>query len=162
MRAGQYAVVDGEEFQARFHEKADHIDVTVWPGQRAPTGFTGRPMFHGTVMGQLPRARASRLFGVETWAPLHGRFPVLVLLVNPHDTAAIDLPLVGFTPVGEPIRDDVSRPVIPREVSGRPGELWYSGSAKLGDLSKVHETVRDTPVRVACDLEHRLCPSTQP
>ncbi|WP_413452995.1 hypothetical protein AA0Y32_03625 [Georgenia phoenicis] len=146
MKAGLYAVIDGEEYSAFFQDGVDRIRITVWPGQRHPAGFTGEPMFYGTVEGTLPRSRASRLYEIETWALLYGRFPVQVDRINPDGVAAVAMPIYESTPVGEPVRDEQYAKVIPPGLSGHPADTWFFGGAPVEELSNTHQTVHEFEV----------------
>ncbi|WP_413452997.1 hypothetical protein AA0Y32_03635 [Georgenia phoenicis] len=143
MRAGQYAVVDGVEYRAKYLAGKDDIVLMIASGQEPPAGVVPERYFDGTLQATVPRSRASRLFEVETWALLHGRFPVQVHVVNPDGTVALEAPRVGFTPVGRPVRDEQNNVVVPPGLSGRPGELSFWGGVRPDELSDVQEMVRE-------------------
>lgn len=146
MRAGKYAVVDGVEYEAKFRDDGGSIVIVIAPGQQPPADVVPERYYDGTLQARVERARASRLFEVETWALLHGRFPVRVHHVDPDGGAAVALPLVGFTPLGRPVKDEQNRQVIPPGFSGHAADTWRLGGADPGELSNVHETVRELPV----------------
>ncbi|WP_413452996.1 hypothetical protein AA0Y32_03630 [Georgenia phoenicis] len=145
MRTSQYAVVDGVEYRAIFRSDIDFILVTVDPGLTAPSGSDQRQREDGTVVARLPRARATRLLEVETWALLHGRFPVQVDRLDPDGRAAVALPVDRTTPVGKPVRERNAK-VLPPGFAGHGADSWFFGGAQLEELSEVHQTVHEVEV----------------
>lgn len=146
MKAGKYAVVEGREYQAGFAPNVTALSLIVPGSAPQPPGFEWSPAMGGRWVRKVPRSSADRLFEVETWALLDGRFPVEVGLVTADGRAGITYWLHRHTPVGHPPRDERDLPIIPPEVSGRPGEPCYFGTVDIARLTDVHESVHEHPL----------------
>lgn len=143
MRAGQYAVVDGVEYEAMFRVNLDKVVLVLAPGQPPPAGVVARPYYDGTPQAEVTRSRVSRLFEVETWALLHGRFPVKVDRIDPDGRTAVAMSTLATTPVGTPVQDGKGHAIVPPDLSGHPAEGWLFGGPRLDELTDFHQTVRE-------------------
>ncbi len=66
MRVGQYAVVDGVEYEARFSRGSDGVGLVVPAAHPRPEGFQADERFGW--WRDVPWSSVSRILEVETWA----------------------------------------------------------------------------------------------
>lgn len=144
---GKYAVVDGVTYRAAFAEDDDVIGL-IAVGESAPPGFGWERQFKAWYR-EVPRASASRLYEVKTWALYREVWPVYLWdWLGPDRVAADYLQGPDFPPEFEGVvpTDERGVPLTPpgfrRWEPGTP----TSGAPYLHELSEPRSTVREIPL----------------
>jgi hypothetical protein len=146
VRAGKYAIVDGVEYQARFADGNDSVALYVPRDEPQPDGFEWDDRLAGHWSRDVPSLRVQRLFEVETWALLLGKFPVQVIFIGAGDIANIMYDHGYTIGYGLAPRDENGKVMTPPGMFGNPRESLWDGSCDVADLSDVRETVREVPL----------------
>lgn len=150
VRAGQYAVVRGSIYRARFAPPSERIGLFVWEREPAPEGFRWDDRMGGYWYRSVPRSSAERLFEVRTWALYQGVYPVhldewtgaetlrATYLAGP----ALPADFEGYAPIG-----DDGAPVIPPGFARDPHMGRHAeGVVRVDELTDHRGTEHELPL----------------